>query len=48
MDLFGENRGGWAHTSVKTQQPPDPLSQWKDVNFLLGGLKDLDERVSKL
>lgn len=46
MDAFGSQRGGWAHTSVKTQQPPDPLSELKSVLLLLPGLKKLDEDLA--
>lgn len=48
MDTFGSTRGGWAHSSIKTQQPPDPLSELNNVLQLLPGLKGLDESIGKL
>jgi hypothetical protein len=48
MDSFGINRGGLAHSSVKVQQPPDPLTQLKAVDQLLRGLLDLEQTLSQM
>ncbi len=48
MNSFGTDRGGLAHSSIRVQQPPDPLSQLKTVNQLLQGLLDLDKILGRL
>lgn len=48
MDSFGAKRGGWAHSSVRAQQPPDPLTQMRAVNQLLNGLSNLDRRLARV
>lgn len=48
MDSFGSSRGGWAHKSVRVQQPPDPPSQLGAVNQILIGLLELDRTLGRL
>ena len=48
MDSFGLVRGGWAHASVRTQQPPDPPTQFNAVQHLLVGLLSLDRVVARI
>jgi len=48
IDSFGMARGEIAHTSIKTQQPLDPLSEKKTVEQILGGLKNIDEVLGKI
>lgn len=49
MDSFGRSRGAVAHTSVKTQQPIDPLTELNRINAqILPGLKKLDKKFSRL
>jgi hypothetical protein len=45
MDNFGKARGNLAHQSIGTQQPLDPMSTLTDVNALLVGIKQLDEKI---
>jgi hypothetical protein len=48
MTSFGKRRGEVAHTSVKTHQPIDPLSEYQTVGLLLVGLRELDEKLRAL
>lgn len=51
MNSFGERRGEAAHSSThssKTQQPPDPGSEYDTVGKLVSGLQALDEVISDL
>ena len=49
MDSFGLSRGTVAHTSVKTQQPIDPQTEFLRINQqILPGLKKLDKKISRL
>lgn len=49
MDSFGQSRGTVAHTSVKTQQPIDPQTEFLRVNTqILPGLKKLDRKINRL
>jgi hypothetical protein len=48
MDSFGSDRGGFAHSSVRAQQPPDPLTQLSAVELLLQGLFELDRTLGQL
>ena len=49
MDSFGLSRGAIAHTSVKTQQPIDPETEFLRVTTqIIPGLKKLDKKISRL
>ena len=48
MDSFGATRGVWAHNSIRTQQPPDPLTQLNAVSLLLQGLLQLDKALRRI
>ena len=49
MDSFGRARGSVAHTSVKTQQPIDPETEFTRIaKLILPGLKKLDKKISRL
>jgi hypothetical protein len=49
MDLFGSNRGGWAHKSIMgVVNLPDPASEVYAVEKLLKGLSKLDQRMSRM
>jgi RiboL-PSP-HEPN len=49
MDSFGISRGTVAHTSVKTQQPIDPQTEFLRIKKqILPGLKKLDKKISRL
>jgi hypothetical protein len=45
IHAFGTTRGETAHTSIRTQQPPDPAGELKIVSNILGGLKKIDKRL---
>lgn len=42
---FGQKRGETAHTSTRTQQPPDPESELRVVSDILVGLKRIDQKL---
>jgi hypothetical protein len=42
---FGKQRGETAHTSIRTQQPPDPESELRIVSDIVGGLKNIDQQL---
>ncbi len=48
MDSFGLVRGGWAHGSIATLRPPDPLTQLQAGRHLMVGLLALDRVVARL
>jgi hypothetical protein len=48
MDSFGVDRGRLAHSGIKAQQPPDPLSQLQTINQLLQGLLEMDRKLRRL
>jgi hypothetical protein len=49
MDSFGAARGAVAHTSVKTQQPIDPETEFNRIDKqILPGLKKLDKKINRL
>jgi len=48
IDSFGARRGEVAHSSVHTQQPPDPRNEFETVKLILSGLKELDMTLAKL
>ena len=45
IHAFGTNRGETAHTSIRTQQPPDPESEFRVVSSIVGGLRKLDRKL---
>jgi len=45
MDTFGKLRGEVAHKAVGVQQQIDPYTEYQNVQYLLTGLKTLDELV---
>ncbi len=45
---FGADRGEVAHQSNRVYNRPDPESDYKTVNELLGGLKDIDKKLFEL
>ena len=51
LNSFGEERGSVAHlsaTNYRTQQLPDPKSEFDRVQYLLQGFKKLDEALNEL
>lgn len=48
IDSFGAARGQVAHTSIRTQQPPDPLTEFNTVEQILAGLARIDAALSKI
>jgi hypothetical protein len=40
---FGRTRGETAHTSFRTQQPPDPEGEFKVVSDIAAGLRKIDQ-----
>jgi hypothetical protein len=51
MNSFGERRGETAHGSTrvtKTQQPPDPKTEYDTVNELISVLETLDSVMNTL
>lgn len=49
MDSFGTARGAVAHTSVSTQQPVDPATEYNRImNDILPGLRKLDRKIKRL
>lgn len=42
---FGRKRGETAHTSIRTQQPPDPESELRIVSEIVGGLRKIDQKL---
>jgi hypothetical protein len=42
---FGKKRGETAHTSIRTQQPPDPASEFRVVSDIVGGLRKIDRKL---
>ena len=42
---FGKQRGETAHTSIRTQQPPDPQSEFRIVSDIVVGLKKIDQKL---
>ncbi len=48
LEAFGKRRGLLAHSSIKTLQPPDPETEFKNVGDILKGLKGLDRKISRL
>lgn len=47
LDSFGQQRGKVAHTSIKTQQPLDPLTEKNRVNLIITGLQSFVNDFSK-
>jgi hypothetical protein len=49
MDSFGVSRGSIAHSSVKTQQPIDPKTEFERIrDQILPGLRKLDRKIGRL
>jgi hypothetical protein len=51
MNTFGEKRGQVAHTSglsYRTQQPPDPKTEFDRISQILEGLKTIDLLINSL
>lgn len=46
MTQFGNDRGTSAHSSVRTQQPPDPGTEVQRIQTLLVGLLELDRLLA--
>lgn len=42
---FGKQRGETAHTSIRTQQPPDPESELRVVSDIVVGLRKIDKKL---
>jgi hypothetical protein len=48
MNSFGGARGAVAHTSVRTQQPIDPASEYKRIaEEIIPGLRKIDKKISR-
>jgi hypothetical protein len=45
VDAFGTNRGETAHTSIRTQQPPDPAGELRVVSDIVAGLRKIDQKI---
>jgi len=48
IDSFGTRRGEVAHSSVQTQQPPDPKNELDTVKLILKGLADIDRVLQRI
>jgi hypothetical protein len=49
VDSFGSFRGSLAHlSSIKTQQPIDPETEFKKVIEIVKGLRSLDRKINRL
>ncbi len=51
MNSLGESRGDAAHSSAysqRTQQPPDPETEYKTVTGVVDGLRTIDDAIGKL
>jgi HEPN superfamily RiboL-PSP-like protein len=48
LDTFGTKRGEVAHTSIRTQQPPDPKTERNTVKIILTGLRSVDQKLERL
>jgi hypothetical protein len=49
LDSFGSFRGSLAHlSSIKTQQPVDPETEFKRVAEIVKGLRSLDRKINRL
>lgn len=48
VDSFGSVRGDTAHQSMRAQQPPDPANELAIVRQIVIGLRELDERLTRL
>ncbi|MEV6341867.1 HEPN domain-containing protein [Actinoplanes sp. NPDC051851] len=46
-DAWAMERGKVAHASGKMQVRPDPQVEWKTVNTILKGFRDIDEMMSR-
>ena len=42
---FGRKRGETAHTSIGTQQPPDPETEFRVVSDIIDGLIKIDQKL---
>jgi hypothetical protein len=45
LNSFGKDRGNVAHTSAKTQQPIDPVSEVSTINLIMNELKKMDKTL---
>jgi len=45
IHAFGTNRGETAHTSIRTQQPPDPAGEFRVVSDIVAGLRQIDQKL---
>ena len=45
MDTFGKSRGEVAHKAIGVQQQIDPYTEYNNIQYLLTGLRTLDELV---
>jgi hypothetical protein len=48
IDAFGEARGDAAHQALRTQQPPDPATEYEVVCDVVAGLRKIDARLTAL
>jgi hypothetical protein len=46
LDTFGSNRGETAHKSGKVQQPIDIKTEVRNVDFIIEGIKDIEEQIN--
>jgi hypothetical protein len=45
IHAFGTNRGETAHTSIRTQQPPDAGGEFLVVSEIVEGLRKIDRKL---
>lgn len=48
IDGFGDARGDTAHQPQRTQQPPDPASEYNTVSAIVAGMRKLDILLTEL
>ena len=46
VHAFGTRRGETAHSSIRTQQPPDPATELQTVSNIEAGLKRIDDQLN--